>query len=118
MRNRVSKMRYCASAYTLSHIPALPHAGDGIAFSVSCNIEQRTGNCTVALSCLEILGQVTAKHGDRLLHAHAEHRHDRAGHADIRDIAGALGIDALIRGLHMRVRAPDSRRAAVFMYRI
>ena len=42
MRNRVSKVRYCASAYTLSHIPALPHAGDRIAFSVSSGVDSRT----------------------------------------------------------------------------
>ena len=57
----------------------------------------------------EALRQTRQKPLDDVGPFHADDRVMRSGHADIRQIRRALGKNALVCGLHVRVRADDQR---------
>lgn len=103
-------LRSCHTTASLSNVHPL-HGGAEAGGAVQCENSplQLAGPIRTAVAPR----QTAQKRFHRLRGLYAQNRFDGAGHPQIRDIAGALGIDPLIGSGDMGVGAPQGTDPAV-----
>src|SRR3989344_6923641 len=76
-------------------------------------VEQHGAQRTRAFGDIEVRRKFLHQTREGFFDVHADNRVVTAGHADIGDVAGALGQDALVGGRHVRVGANDGAYTSV-----